>query len=71
MNVQSSPLDVVCHLQCSVCKRKAVGVTAASAQREVDAYLATLDNLPLAERAAEYEHRSPSLYSYKYGLQCH
>lgn len=64
-------LDVVCHLQCPVCRRKAVGVTEASARREVDAYLAHLANLPLAERAEASRRCSPSFYSYKYSRHCH
>lgn len=63
-------LDVVCHLQCPVCRRKAVGVTEASAKREVEAYLANLANLPLAERAEASRRRSPSFYSYKFCLHC-
>jgi len=63
-------LEVVCYLRCPVCKHKAVGVTQASAEREVDAYLRTLDNLPLPKLAEAYRRRSPSLYSYKYCLHC-
>lgn len=63
-------LDVICHLQCPVCRRKAVGVTEASAKREVEAYLEHLANLPLAERAEASGRRSPSFYSYKFCLHC-
>jgi hypothetical protein len=44
--------DVVCYPQCSWCRRKATGITQASAERAVAAYLTHLDNLPLPERAA-------------------
>lgn len=70
MNVQSSLLDVVCHLQCPVCKHKAVGVTEASAQRQLDAYHAHLDNLPLAERAECIVRFCGTMYQFKFCRHC-
>jgi hypothetical protein len=58
--------DVVCYLQCSWCRRKAIGITQASAERAVSAYLAHLDNMPLAEQAACYARLSPSMYHYQF-----
>jgi hypothetical protein len=62
--------DVVCYLQCSWCRRKAVGITQASAERAVAAYLAHLDNLPLEERAKCVSRLTPSMYHFKFCAHC-
>jgi hypothetical protein len=62
--------DVVCYLQCSWCRRKAIGITQASAERAVDAYRAHLDNLPLPQRAECMLRLTPSRYHFQFCRHC-
>jgi hypothetical protein len=67
---EETTYEVVCHLQCPWCRRKALRVTQASAQRAVSAYLAHLDNLPLAARAEAYGRLTPSMYHFRFCRHC-
>lgn len=62
--------DVVCSLRCPGCRRLAVGITEASAQCTVDAYLARLANLDFEEWTVQARKRSPTLFPSKYGDNC-
>lgn len=63
--------DVVCTLRCPGCRRLAVGITEASAQRTVDAYNMSLANLNAEEWVARVRQRTPTMFPYKYCSKCH
>ena len=68
--MDSEDLDIVCALRCPGCRRLAVGITEASAQRTVDAYNASLANLHPAEWVARVRQRTPTMFPYKYCSKC-